>query len=78
MREQAAQFRRNIWTDLLLYPQHTLPTAAAPVIVAVGLAVHNHVFTPLPLRVGSTKHRDQSQRQRTTANPHRSPSSQQP
>jgi 1,4-dihydroxy-2-naphthoate octaprenyltransferase len=35
---------RDIWIDLLLYPGHTLPTAAAPVMVAAGLAVHQHVF----------------------------------
>lgn len=40
--------RRDIWVRLLLYPGHTLPTAAAPVIVAVGLAVHDRVFAPLP------------------------------
>jgi 1,4-dihydroxy-2-naphthoate polyprenyltransferase len=48
----AAASRRAIWIDLLLYPGHTLPTAAAPVIVAAGLAVHNHVFAPLPLFIG--------------------------
>ncbi len=46
-----APSRRSIWIDLLLYPGHTLPTAAAPVIVAVGLAVHDHVFAPVPLVV---------------------------
>jgi len=40
--------RRRIWVDLLLYPAHTLPTAAAPVLVGVGLAVHDHVFAILP------------------------------
>ncbi|MGB7542257.1 MAG: 1,4-dihydroxy-2-naphthoate octaprenyltransferase [Burkholderiales bacterium] len=34
---------------MLLYPGHTLPTAAAPVIVAVGLAIHNHTFAPIPV-----------------------------
>lgn len=33
--------RRSIWVDLLLYPTHTLPTAAAPAIVGVGLAMHD-------------------------------------
>jgi len=28
---------RRIWVDLLLYPTHTLPTAAAPVLVGLGL-----------------------------------------
>jgi 1,4-dihydroxy-2-naphthoate octaprenyltransferase len=36
--------RREVWTRKLLYPGHTFPTAAAPVIVAIGLAVHDHVF----------------------------------
>ena len=40
--------RRNIWIDLLLYPTHTLPTAAAPALVGVGLAVHNGVFAAAP------------------------------
>jgi 1,4-dihydroxy-2-naphthoate octaprenyltransferase len=52
MIEAKAPSRRSIWIDLLLYPQHTLPTAAAPVIVAGGLAVHYHVFAPLPLLLG--------------------------
>lgn len=38
--------------NLLLYPAHTLPTAAAPVIVGVGLAIHNGVFSPLPALAG--------------------------
>jgi 1,4-dihydroxy-2-naphthoate octaprenyltransferase len=29
---------RRIWVDLLLYPTHSLPTAAAPVLVGLGLA----------------------------------------
>jgi 1,4-dihydroxy-2-naphthoate octaprenyltransferase len=33
---------------LLLYPGHTLPTAAAPVVVAVGLAIHDRVFSFVP------------------------------
>lgn len=37
-----------MWTRKLLYPGHTFPTAAAPVIVATGLAIHDHVFAPLP------------------------------
>lgn len=44
--------RRDLWIHLLLYPGHTLPTAAAPVIVAIGLAIHYHVFAPLPALVG--------------------------
>ena len=42
----ASWSRRAIWMRLLLYPTHTLPTAAAPVLVAVGLAVRDHVFAP--------------------------------
>jgi 1,4-dihydroxy-2-naphthoate octaprenyltransferase len=41
--------RREVWTRKLLYPGHTFPTAAAPVIVAIGLAVHDHVFAALPV-----------------------------
>lgn len=33
--------------DLLLYPSHTFPTAAAPIFVAVGLAVHDRAASPL-------------------------------
>jgi 1,4-dihydroxy-2-naphthoate polyprenyltransferase len=52
MPDATTPLRRDIWIDLLLYPGHTLPTAAAPVIVAAGLAVHQHVFAALPLFVG--------------------------
>lgn len=41
--------QRMIWVDLLLYPGHTLPTAAAPVLISLGLALHDGVFAPLPL-----------------------------
>lgn len=40
--------RREVWTRKLLYPGHTFPTAAAPVIVAIGLAIHDHVFALVP------------------------------
>lgn len=40
--------RRNVWVDLLLYPTHTLPTAVAPAIVGVGLAIHDGVFAVVP------------------------------
>ena len=40
--------KRELWTSKLLYPGHTLPTAAAPVLVAIGLAIHDGVFAPLP------------------------------
>ena len=39
---------RDVWVKKLLYPMHTLPTALAPVLVAVGLAVGDGVFAPLP------------------------------
>jgi 1,4-dihydroxy-2-naphthoate octaprenyltransferase len=50
--EAADSSRRGIWVKLLLYPSHTLPTAAAPVVVAAGLAVHDGVFAPVPLVIG--------------------------
>lgn len=40
--------RRNLWIHWLVYPGHSLPTAAAPVLVAMGLAVHDRVFALLP------------------------------
>ena len=42
----AASTRRHIWVDLLLYPAHTLPIAAAPVMVGTALAAHDHVLAP--------------------------------
>lgn len=48
MHEASAASRREIWLRLLLYPGHTLPTATAPVLVAVGLAIHDGVFAFLP------------------------------
>jgi len=41
--------RRQLWTRLLVYPGHTLPTAIAPVLVAVGLAIREDVFDPVPV-----------------------------
>jgi len=41
--------RRKIRVDLLLYPTHTLPTAAAPILVGVGLVWHNGVFGAVPV-----------------------------
>ncbi len=38
--------RRDVWVGMLLYPAHTLPTAAGPVLVSVGLALHDGVFVP--------------------------------
>ena len=42
---------RRIWVDLLLYPTHTLPTAAAPVLVAAALAWHDKRFAPVPVLI---------------------------
>jgi 1,4-dihydroxy-2-naphthoate octaprenyltransferase len=38
--------------DLLLYPTHSLPTAAAPVLIGLGLAAHDGVLAPVPALVG--------------------------
>lgn len=43
---------RKIWVDLLLYPTHSLPTAAMPVLVGLGLAAHDGVLSPFPALVG--------------------------
>lgn len=43
---------RNIWIDLLLYPTHSAPTAAAPVLVGLGIAGYDGVLAPLPALVG--------------------------
>lgn len=43
---------REIWIRLLLYPSHTLPTAAAPVLVGIGLAVRDHIYAPIPMLLG--------------------------
>jgi 1,4-dihydroxy-2-naphthoate octaprenyltransferase len=40
--------RKQVWVEMLLYPAHTLPTAAAPVAVAIGLAVRDHVLAVGP------------------------------
>jgi 1,4-dihydroxy-2-naphthoate octaprenyltransferase len=40
--------RNKLWTKLLLYPGHTLPTAAAPVLVGVGMAWREGVFAFWP------------------------------
>ncbi len=49
MNEAQVTSRRDMWVHMLLYPGHTLPTAAAPAMVAVGLAVRNEVFAALPV-----------------------------
>ena len=43
-----ARSRRDVWVHLMLYPGHTLPTAASPIFVGVGLAIHDGVFAPWP------------------------------
>lgn len=48
----APQTARTIWIDLLLYPTHSLPTAAAPVLVGLGLAARDGVLAPVPALVG--------------------------
>ncbi|MDA8050537.1 MAG: UbiA family prenyltransferase [Rhodospirillales bacterium] len=40
---------RDVWIDRLVAPVITAPTAAAPVIVATGLAMHDGVFAALPV-----------------------------
>ncbi len=52
MKRASPLSRRELWVRLLLYPTHTLPTAAAPVLVGLGLAIHDRVFAPLPALVG--------------------------
>ncbi len=44
--QHAPLSRRSVWVDMLLYPRHTLPTAAAPVLVATGLAWADGVAAP--------------------------------
>ena len=42
----ATPIRRHIWIDLLVYPTHTLPIAAAPVMIGAALAARDHVSAP--------------------------------
>jgi len=44
--------RRDLWIHWLVYPGHSLPTAAAPVLVAMGLAIHDCVFAFVPALMG--------------------------
>jgi len=44
--------RRELWLHWLIYPGHSLPTAAAPVLVAMALAGRDGVFAPLPALLG--------------------------
>jgi 1,4-dihydroxy-2-naphthoate octaprenyltransferase len=48
MSQASAWSLREVWTRKLLYPGHTFPTAIAPVLVAIGLAHHDHVFAAGP------------------------------
>ena len=48
MRDVGNVTKRDVWIRMLLYPRHTLPTAAAPVAVAVGLAIRNGVAAVTP------------------------------
>jgi 1,4-dihydroxy-2-naphthoate octaprenyltransferase len=48
MSESGLPSRRDMWIHMLLYPGHTLPTALAPVLVAIGLAIHDRVFAAWP------------------------------
>lgn len=52
MRDVPAPSRGALWIHWLVYPGHSLPTAAAPVLVATALAIHDHVFAPLPAFLG--------------------------
>jgi 1,4-dihydroxy-2-naphthoate polyprenyltransferase len=48
MEPSPAWTRGEVWRRKLLYPGHTLPTAAAPVLVACGLAARDHAFSAAP------------------------------
>lgn len=48
MEQRRYATKKQIWVHLLLYPGHTLPTAAAPVLVGMGLAIHDGVFALWP------------------------------
>jgi 1,4-dihydroxy-2-naphthoate octaprenyltransferase len=52
MTQSVSLSRRELWLRLLLYPTHTLPTAAAPALVGLGLAYHDRVFSLIPALVG--------------------------
>ncbi len=43
--------RQELWKRKLVYPGHTIPTALAPALIAVGLAVHDRVFALVPAMV---------------------------
>lgn len=44
--------RRDLWIHWLVYPGHSLPTALAPVLVAMALAARDHVFALIPALLG--------------------------
>jgi len=52
MRDVPEPSQRDLWIHWLVYPGHSLPTAAAPVLVAMGLAIHDRVFALLPAILG--------------------------
>lgn len=52
MRDVFQPSRRDLWIHWLVYPGHSLPTAAAPVLVAMGLAIRDHVFAFVPALLG--------------------------
>jgi 1,4-dihydroxy-2-naphthoate polyprenyltransferase len=52
MHDDSAPSRRELWIHWLVYPGHSLPTAAAPVLVAMALAIHDRVFALLPAVLG--------------------------
>ena len=45
----SARVARFPWVRLLLHPAHSLPAAAAPVLVGAALAHHNNVFSIVPV-----------------------------
>lgn len=51
MAASSALSAREIWIKLLLYPSHTLPTAAAPVLVGIGLTLRDHTFAPMAVLI---------------------------
>jgi 1,4-dihydroxy-2-naphthoate octaprenyltransferase len=48
MSQASAWSLREVWTRKLIYPGHSLPTAIASVLVAMGLAHHDDVFAAGP------------------------------
>jgi 1,4-dihydroxy-2-naphthoate octaprenyltransferase len=48
MSQASAWSLREVWTRKLIYPGHSLPTAIASVLVAMGLAHHDGVFAAGP------------------------------